>query len=239
MTTDGSAPDRVGHDDVAEPLVARGSRVAAAGFIFAALFLLGWLLQSGAPAADASAEDLLGYYGDSAASRGSLVAGLYVIPGACIAFIWFMAALRDRYLHRAMRENTILSTAHVVAGVLVVSSLFILAAVELAAVWLGQDSGSESPVQGIRTLLALGEACSSIMALRAAAVFVAVSASRAVRSGVFPRAFGPASVVLALVLLLLPQVVSWAALLFPAWVAVASALILVNLRGRDGVGPGA
>jgi hypothetical protein len=46
-------------------------------------------------------------------------------------------------------------------------------------------------------------------------------------------------VVLALVLLLLPQVVSWAALLFPAWVAVASALILVNLRGRDGVGPGA
>ena len=77
------------------------------------------------------------------------------------------------------------------------------------------------------------------MALRAAAVFVAVSASRAVRSGVFPRAFGPASVLLALVLLLLPQVVSWAALLFPAWVAVASALILVNLRGRDGVGPGA
>ena len=82
MTTDGSAPDRMGHDNVAEPLVARGSRVAAAGFIFAALFLLGWLLQSGTPAADASAEDLLGYYGDAAASRGSLVAGLYVIPGA-------------------------------------------------------------------------------------------------------------------------------------------------------------
>jgi len=238
--TDDATPGRTGHDDaVTERLVARGSRVAAAGFVFAALFLLGWLLVRGAPAVDASDQDLLGYYADPDASRGSLVAGLYIIPGAGIAFIWFMAALRDRYLQRAMRENTILSTAHVVAGVLVVSSLFILAAVELAAVWLGQSTASQSPVQGIRTLLALGEACSSIMALRAAAVFVAVSASRAVRSGVFPRAFGPASVLLAVVLLLVPQAFSWAILLFPAWVAVASALILVNLRGREGVVPGA
>jgi hypothetical protein len=235
--TDRPEGGRPGQDEAGEAM-ARGSRVAAAGFIFSLLFLLGWLLLRNAPADDAGAEVLLGYYGDATASRGSLAAGLYVIPGACIAFIWFMAALRDRYLHRAMRENTILSTAHVVAGVLVVSSLFILAAVELAAVWLGQANPGESPVQGIRALLSLGEACSSIMALRAAAVFVAVSASRAVRSGVFPRVFGPVSMLLAVVLLFLPQVLPWATLIFPAWVAVASALILVNPRARVGAVPG-
>ena len=98
-----------------------------------------------------------------------------------------MAALRDRYVRTARSEHTILSTAHVVAGALVVASLFTLAAVELAVAWLAEQ-GNPFDVDGARSLLALGQASSDIMALRSAAVFVGVSASRAVRSGLFPRA---------------------------------------------------
>lgn len=214
----------------------RGSRIAMAGFIFAALFLVAWLLLRGSPGHDATTQTLLAYYGDVDAARGAAIAGLYVVPGACIAFIWFMSALRDRYLHSALRENTILSTAHVAAGVLVVTSLFILAAVQLASVWLGEAAtDSESSVQGIRSLLALGEAFSSIMAMRAVAVFVAVSATRAARSQLFPRAFGPVSGILALGLLVAPEAPAWASLLFPAWVAAASLLVLLDRRAVGAV----
>jgi hypothetical protein len=116
----------------------RGSRIAIAGLVFSALFLLAWIMLRESPSFDSTDEELLDYFADPDQRRNSMIAGLYVVPLAAIAFIWFMAALRDRYLRSATRETTILSTAHVVAGALVVTSLFTVAAVELAVVWLGE-----------------------------------------------------------------------------------------------------
>jgi hypothetical protein len=210
-------------------LVARGSRIAIAGFVFSVLFVLAWVLMRESPSFRATADELTDYYLDPDRRRISTIAALYVIPFASIAFIWFMAALRDRYLHSAGRENTILSTAQVVAGALVVTSLFTMAAVELAVVWLA-ETGERFDVDAARSLLAIGESTSEIMALRSAAVFVGVSASRAVRSGLFPRSYGALSMVTALALLLVYDAVAGIVLLFPAWVAGSSALILVRRR---------
>ena len=210
----------------------RGSRIAMAGFLFAALFVTGWLLVRDSPLSDATDSQLLAYFGDPDNRLRSTIAGLYVIPFACIAFIWFVAALRDRYLRNATRENTILSTAHLVSGALVVTSLFALAAVELAVVWLA-EAGRSGGTDGQRALLAFGEAMSSIMALRSAAVFVGVSSSRAVRTGLFPRAYGVASMLTAVALLVLYQSAPWVTLLFPAWVAASSVLILIRRHARD------
>jgi hypothetical protein len=211
---------------------ARGSRIAIAGLVFSALFVIAWFLLRGSPSFDATDEALRDYYGDPDQRRNSVIAGLYVVPLAAIAFIWFMAALRDRYLRAATREDTILSTAHVVAGALVVTSLFTLAAVELAVAWLG-ETGSSFDVDGARSLLAFDEALSDIMALRSAAVFVGVSATRAVRSGLFPRSYGVLSLLTALALLLVYEALPWVALIFPAWVAGSSVLILVRRRAVD------
>jgi hypothetical protein len=210
---------------------ARGSRIALAGFLFSLLFLVGWLLVRGSPAFDATDEELLDYYSDPSQRSKAVLAGLYVIPLASIAFIWFMAALRDRYLRTATRENTILSTAHVVAGVLVVTSLFTVAAVELAVAWLAETGALE--VESSRSLLALGQASSDIMALRSAAVFVGVSATRAVRSGLFPRTYGVLSMLTAVALLFVYKSVPGVTLLFPAWVAGSAALILVRRHSVD------
>jgi hypothetical protein len=210
----------------------RGSRVALAGLLFAALFLLAWLLLLESPSSDASDDELLAYYGSPDQRRGSMIAGLYVVPFAGIAFIWFMAALRDRYVRTATREHTILSTAHVVAGALVVVSLFTLAAVELAVVWLA-EADHAFDVDGARSLLALGQASSDIMALRSAAVFVGVSASRGVRSGLFPRSFGAASLATALALLAANGAAPWVSLVFPAWVAASAVLILARRRSTE------
>jgi hypothetical protein len=223
-----AAPSRVADAFPGE----RGSRVAIAGLVFSALFVLAWLLLRESPPFDATDEVLLDYYGDPDQRRDSMIAGLYVVPLAGITFIWFMAALRDRYLRRVTRENTILSTAHLVAGALVVTSLFTLAAVELAVVWLA-DAGEAFDVDAARSLLAVGDSLSDIMALRSAAVFVAVSATRAVRSGLFPRSYGVLSLVTALTLLLVYEAQPWVALLFPAWVAGSSVLILLRRRAVD------
>jgi hypothetical protein len=216
---------------VASPGV-RGSRIALAGLLFAALFVLAWYLLRGAPTFEASDDQLIAYYGDSAERTESMAVGLYVIPLAGIAFIWFMAALRDRYVRTGTTEHTILSTAHVVAGALVVVSLFTLAAVQLAVARLADGTG-DFDVAGARSLLALGQASSDIMALRSAAVFVGVSASRGVRSGLFPRAFGALSMATAVVLLVGYEIAPWVSLVFPTWVAASAALILVRRRAIE------
>jgi hypothetical protein len=226
------SPDRApaAVDDVI--VGARGSRVAIAGLVFSALFVIAWFLLRESPSYTATDQELLDYYGDPDRRRNSVMAGLYVIPFAGIAFIWFMAALRDRYLHFATRENMILSTAHVVAGALVVTSLFTLAGVELAVSWLG-EAGDTFDAASARSLLALGEAISDIMALRSAAVFIGVSASRAMRSGLFPRSYGVLSLITAVALLLVYEAVPGIALAFPAWVAGSSVLILVRRRAAQ------
>ena len=212
-----------------EDLAARGSRVAYAGLLFSALFLIAWFIVRDSPSFDATDAQLIDYYGDPDRRLMVTIAGLYVIPLAGIAFIWFMAALRDRYVRTVRSEHVILSTAHVVSGALVVASLFSLAAVELAVAWLG-EKGNPFDVDGARSLLALGQASSEIMALRSAAVFVGVSSSRAVRSGLFPRAFGFVSFVVAAALIFVYKSVPVVSLLFPAWVAGSAILILVNRR---------
>jgi hypothetical protein len=230
---DGAAAKGTAPVDAVEELGgARGSRIALAGFLFSLLFVIAWFLLRGSPSFDATDEELAAYYGDPGKRSNAVFAGLYVIPLAGIAFIWFMAALRDRSLRSATRENTILSTAHVVAGVLVVTSLFSLAAVELAVAWLA-ETGAGVDVASSRSLLALGQSSSDIMALRSAAVFVGVSATRAVRSGLFPRAYGVLSLLTAVALLFVYESVSVVTLLFPAWVAGSAALILVRRRSLD------
>jgi hypothetical protein len=213
-------------------IVARGSRIAIAGLVFSALFVVAWFLLRESPPFDATDDELTGYYLDPERRRASAIAGLYIIPLASIAFIWFMAALRDRYLRAATRENTILSTAQVVAGALVVTSLFTIAAVELAVVWLA-ETGELFDVDAARGLLAIGQSTSDIMALRSAAVFVGVSATRALRSGLFPRSYWVLSMVTALALLLVYDALPGVALLFPAWVAGSSVLILLRRRAID------
>ena len=204
-----------------------GSRFALTGLAFAGLFLIAWALIRQAPSYLATDAELTSYYDDAGNRRTAELVGLYVMPLAGIFFIWFMAALRDRYHRIARREHAMLSSVHVVAGALVVTSLFTVAAVELAVAWLANSSGTFD-VDGARSLLALGKATSEIMALRSAAVFVLVSTARATRAGFFPRPFAVASILTAVALLVVHQAVPWVTVLFPIWVAGVSLLILLR-----------
>jgi hypothetical protein len=207
--------------------------VAYAGLAFAALFVLGWLLLRERPPLSATDQELIDYFGDRSNRRMSRVTGLYVIPFAAIAFIWFMAAMRSRFVGASGRENALLSTVHMMAGALFVAALFLIGAVELAMAWMVDTAdGAVVNVAAARAMLALGTALGQMVALRAGAVFIAVSTTRAMRSGLFPRWYGIAGMVIALTLLLASTRVTYVVLLMPLWVAGSSVLILLRRQER-------
>ncbi len=65
-----------------------------------------------------------------------------------------------------------------------------------------------------------------VLAARAAAVFMMVTSTIALRSGVFPRWLIILGYVIALVMLLSLSLMQWIVLLFPAWVFLMSLIIL-------------
>src|SRR5262245_30087675 len=65
----------------------------AVGALHALLFLLSYWLMSDVPGPRASDEQIATFYQSSARRRPILV-GLYLMPFAGIAFIWFVVALR-------------------------------------------------------------------------------------------------------------------------------------------------
>lgn len=218
----------------AEPLLGigageRGSRAALAGVVFALLFVAGWLLIRMSPSIDAPRDELIRYYTDPDQRWASAVAGLYVVPFAAIAFIWFMAALRDRYLRSGGRENVLLSTTHLVAGTLYVTALFASAAVELALVWMAdQPPDAVFDVDAARAMVAFGAALSQIVALRSGAVFIVISTTRAMRAGLFPRWYGVLCVIVAFVLMFTYTSGALTGLMMPIWVVATSALVMAQ-----------
>jgi hypothetical protein len=192
--------------------------------VFALLFVLGWSLVRWSPPLDASDADLRAYIESSTRRRASAIAGLYVLPLAGIAFIWFTAALRDRLDRGAQREHSMMSTVHLMAATLLVVSMFMMASIELALVWRIESGAVD--LAGARSTIAIGSAVSQLIALRSGAVFVAVSTTRGLRSGLFPKWFAIASYTMAVALML---VASWWRLVLlavPVWVVLTSWLVM-------------
>src|SRR5262249_1593297 len=77
---------------------------ATVGITFSVLFVLSFLLVSRVPPADASDDALVAFYA-SGQHRLYTVAGLYLMPFAGIAFIWFIVALRMWINIHVRREN--------------------------------------------------------------------------------------------------------------------------------------
>jgi hypothetical protein len=212
----------------------RGSRAAIAGIVFAVLHVVGWMMMQQGPSLSASNEELIDYYGDPDARRVSLIAALWILPFTAIAFIWFAAAMRDRFVGRRHREHTLLATVHLISAAMFVVSVFTVAASELALVWMAESNGAaELDPDSVRTMVALGQAMASLMALRSAAVFIAVSTTRAKRSELFPIWYSVYSYATALVLLVVFDLWPPIQLLMPFWVLTTSIVVLKERRLLD------
>jgi hypothetical protein len=124
--TDGSSPAPRSPDHV-RSLRKAAMLTAVVGAVHAVLFLVSWWLLSDRPGPTASVEEIGEFYG-SAASRRVLLVGLYLMPFAGIAFIWFVVALRMWVEGTSRRVNILLSNIQLVTGILYVALFFAAAA---------------------------------------------------------------------------------------------------------------
>jgi hypothetical protein len=208
--------------------VTPGNRMAIAGLVFTSLYLASFLAVRGLPQATWSDDEILAYYESGDVGYTRLVA-LYLVPFAGIAFLWFLAAFRDRVSKLAGTENMMLSTVQILSGSIYVAMQF-SAAASIVTMVLTLDAGDPTPasVQAVRPFLVLGDTILVVFALRAAAVFMMSGTTRALRSGLFRRWQAYLSYALALVLLLTAAEVRATSLIFPLWIGAVSILILLR-----------
>lgn len=202
---------------------------AGMGMAHALLFLLAFWLISDVPGPNASSQEILDYY-TSDQNRRPILVGLYVMPFAGIAFIWFIVALRMWTSGQVRRENVLLSNVQLVSGILYIALFFggaaassvLAASVQFAQGSVDPDTARQFPQLGSALLLVFG--------MRMAAMFV-FSTTNITRSvGIIPRWFAIIGLVVGLGLLLSATFNRALVLVFPIWILVFCALLIRRAR---------
>jgi hypothetical protein len=157
---------------------------------------------------------------------GAWFLALYLVPFAGIAFLWFMAVLRRRI---GRREDQFFATVFLGSGLLFIAMLFAADAAATATVAAARIVGERVDDPAFVLGRTLAETLFYVFATKMAAVFMLVSSTIARRTGVLPRWFIASGIVAAVVMLFSVGFFEPLALIFPAWVAVLS---LILLRAR-------
>ena len=199
-----------------------------AGLAFAVLFVASVLLLRDQPSGASTAEEIRDFYLGERAGTVALV-GVYLVPFAGIAFLWFIAVIRNLI---SDREDRFFATVFLGSGLLFVAMLFIAAgagaSLMVAVKYHDEPVPSADTVTTIRSL-AFGFLF--VYAMRMAAVFMIVVSTIGMRLGILPRWLVLAGYAAALVLALNASYLVTIILVFPAWVAAVSVVILLRARG--------
>jgi hypothetical protein len=194
-----------------------------AGLVFSALFIVALLMLRVRPDPGSSAQEIADFYLEHDRGWVALV-GLYVVPFAGIAFLWFLAAIRS---HIGAQEDRFFATVLLGSGILFVALLFAASAAAASLVagvkFLDQPPPSADTVMFARSL---GFGLLFVFGVRMAAVFMLVSSTIGLRTGLLPRWLVVAGYACGLVFMFSVTYVEALALLLPAWVAAVSVVIL-------------
>jgi len=171
--------------------------------------------------------DLVAWFTEDVAPTVTVVT-LYLLPFAGIAFLWFMAGLRDS---AGWHKDRLYDTVLLGSGIIFVAMMFASAAALAALVSRATDSTEFAiTAEDIRVTRLLAFSLFNVFAARAAGVFVMVSSAILMRTKLLPRWIGLLGIVLALVLLLGMAVFKYLIFVFPAWAALVSIALLVKFR---------
>jgi hypothetical protein len=216
-------------------------RTAWLGIIYALLVILAYVLLSGAPGADATDEAYADFYASSSGSWRMIVAGLYLMPFAAIAFMWFIIALRMwiRRSSRALRDE-FYADGQLVSGIVFLALFFTgAAAISVLAVSTEISDVTVDP-DVARQFTELGWALIVVFSMRMAAVFIITTSVLGRRHRFLPTWFIGAGFFVGIVLLLSANVSSLLVLLMPLWLLILSGILMVRssslgraLPGRD------
>lgn len=208
------------------PLESRGAPaaprgVAIAGIVFSLLFSGGVVLVRLAAPADPRDP---GIWLADAVSRNWVRVAINLVPFAGIAFLWFMAALRNRI---GLLEDRFFATVFLGSGLLFVAMLFAAVAVTqglLDAFGAGLPERSET----YRAGRGMAYALMNTFGMRMAAVFMFVTSTIGLRTSVLTSWVTLVGFACGLALLLAITAFAWIALLFPLWSLLVSSYLLIT-----------
>ncbi|MET0144444.1 MAG: hypothetical protein ABW328_06635 [Ilumatobacteraceae bacterium] len=168
------------------------------------------------------------------ARRDAFMLALNLLPFAGISFLWFIGVIRDRI---GANEDRFFATVFLGSGLLFIAMLFACGAVAGGLILaVGADGGSATP-----QLWSFGRRVTvdllNIYALRMAAVFTISTTSIAARTGLVPRWLVIMGLATGMVLLLTVGRLPWTELIFPLWVFVLSAHILITTFNAQQTSP--
>jgi hypothetical protein len=204
-----------------------------AGLLFSALFVVSVLMLRVRPESGSSAQEIEEFYLVRGAGRVGLV-GLYLVPFAGIAFLWFVAAVRS---HLGPREDRFFATVLLGSGLLFVAMLF-AASASAGALITGVKFLDQPPPSADSVVLArsLGFAFLFVFGVRIAAVFMLVVSTIGLRTGLLPRWLVIAGYLSGLLFLFTVTYVELLVLLLPAWV-IAVSVVIIRAGGRRSDSP--
>jgi hypothetical protein len=202
---------------------------AALGAVHAVLLLLSYWLLSRVPEPQAADAEIVSFYG-SGDSRLTVLVGLYLMPFAGIAFLWFIVALRMWIAHSASRENALLSNIQLASGVVFVALFF--AGAGATATLATSVEFADAPIDPAmaRQFPQFGNVLLFVFAMRMAAIFVMTTSNIGRTTGILPQWFVWAGFVVGLFLLLSVSFYPALVLVFPIWLIALSVLLLVRAR---------
>jgi hypothetical protein len=208
----------------------RTPRAAAiAGILFAVLLVTSQLLiRISIPAnPQGPAQDVI--------SRSSTISfALNLLPFAGMAFLWFIAVLRDRL---GEREDRFFATVFLGSGLLYIAMIFTSAALASGLIRV-LASGTAIPVQFGGYALTRAEIYQIIntYAAKMAGVFMISTSTISLPTRIFPAWMAGLGYMLALLLLLSVGTITWISVVFPLWVCVISVYVLIDTaHGEPGV----
>ena len=203
------------------PVGARSLRAAGvAGIIFAVLFTASLLLLLGRQPSNATLAALAEWAKES---EQRWFIGLQMIPFAGIAFLWFLATIRNRI---GRREDQFLATVFIGSGLLFVAMMFVGGAAAAAPVTVSTLAAGAVDPDAATIGRGIAYALYFVYGIKMAAVFIMVSSTIGLRSGALPRWFCLLGYPTALALLLVVFVSEFVVLVFPIWVAITSLILI-------------
>jgi hypothetical protein len=161
--------------------------------------------------------------------RNAVKFALDLVPFAGIAFLWFIGVLRDRL---GELEDQFFATVFLASGLLFVACMFVAAAVMRALIESVTTGNIDSETYYFGRHV--GDALLNLFAMKMAGVFMISGCTIGLRTAIFPRWVVFSGYACALVLLVVIANWRWITLVFPIWMLMVSAHILLTEFGfRD------
>lgn len=224
MATHGPAKDRQTPMSSATQRGLTTPRAAGvAGIAFAVLFFVALALLAQVVGIALDTETVMENLSGSDSSAALI--GLYMVPFAGIAFIWFIGVIRDRI---GEREDRFFATVFLGSGLLFVAMLFAGAAV-LGGLIAGNRFGIAAPtnVETVGFARSVGYSFVFVYSAKVSGVFMLAS-STIVRRSRWPHWTYLSGFLGGAVLLLSVSFFEPIVMILPAWVAAISCYILVT-----------